>query len=159
MAQAWRLTKTAAAHELNGEESRENGGRWHSPDRAVVYCSSSLALASMECWVHMDHHVRRTIPEMSAVLLAYPDEAPALTVRREDLPEDLNGPEAEDLCRRIGDDWLARGEALALIAPSSVVPHEVNVMLNPEHPAMRDVRIVSVEDFRYDPRMAHPDGD
>lgn len=158
MTKAWRLTKTAAAHELNGEENREKGGRWNSPGSRVVYCSSSLALAALECWIHLGREEREHPEPMCAVLLAYPDDAPVETVRREDLPDDLGSPCSESLCRKAGDDWIRRREALVLIAPSFVVPHEVNVMMNADHPAIREVQVLSVEDFRFDPRMARPDG-
>jgi hypothetical protein len=49
---------------------------------------------------------------------------------------------------------LERGEALVLIAPSAVVPQELNVMLNPAHPRMTDVRIIASTRFRFDPRLA-----
>jgi hypothetical protein len=49
---------------------------------------------------------------------------------------------------------LARGEHLLLIAPSFVVPQEHNVMINPDHPMMAEVKIASVEPFRFDPRLA-----
>jgi hypothetical protein len=39
-----------------------------------------------------------------------------------------------------------------LTAPSVIVPEELNVMLNPLHPRMRDVSIVSMRRFRFDPR-------
>jgi RES domain-containing protein len=157
MPRIWRLTQSAKSEELNGEENRDKGGRWNSPGRGVVYCSSSLALAAMECWVHMDEDAREHPNAMSAVLLDYPDDAPVFTVPREDLPDDLSDPCCEDLCRTIGDAWRKRGDSLVLIAPSFVVPHEVNFMLNPEHPSMRDVTIVSVEEFQFDPRMMEPE--
>jgi hypothetical protein len=40
--------------------------------------------------------------------------------------------------------------------PSIIVPQERNVMLNPAHRPMSDVRIVSTERFRFDPRLATP---
>jgi hypothetical protein len=34
------------------------------------------------------------------------------------------------------------------------VPEEANLVLNPAHPAMSDVAIVSTRPFRFDPRLA-----
>jgi RES domain-containing protein len=53
-----------------------------------------------------------------------------------------------------GDGWLERAEALVLIAPSAVVPQELNAMLNPAHARMADMRIVAEEPFRFDSRLA-----
>jgi RES domain-containing protein len=157
MRRIWRLTRSASARELNGEDNREKGGRWNSPGRGVVYCSSSRALAAMEQWVHMDEKARQNPEPMSAVLLAYPDNAPCLEIARENLPQDLEDPCCVDLCLQMGDAWLDKGEALVLIAPSFVVPHEINIMLNPLHPDARHIRTLTVEDFKFDPRMGHPE--
>jgi hypothetical protein len=40
-----------------------------------------------------------------------------------------------------------------LAAPSMIVPEDLNVMLNPAHPQMREVRIASTRPFRFDPRL------
>ena len=153
----WRLAKPDAARKLDGGDSGEKGGRWNPPGLAALYGSSSLALASLECWVHLANGARENPSPMKAVLLDHPDDAPVRTLRREDLPPDLGHPETKAWCRRVGEDWLASGEALALVAPSFVIPHELNVVLNPAHPEMERVRIVDVQDFRFDPRMARPE--
>lgn len=57
------------------------------------------------------------------------------------------------LMRGAGDEWLARGEFLWFEAPSVIVPQDTNVMLNPAHPAMADVRVVEEEPFRFDSRL------
>ena len=40
------------------------------------------------------------------------------------------------------------------MAPSAVIPHELNARPNPAHPRMADVRIVASTRFRFDPRLA-----
>jgi RES domain-containing protein len=56
-------------------------------------------------------------------------------------------------CQAFGDTWLAAGVDLILAAPSVIVPEELNVMLNPAHPRMHEVAIVSARRFRFDPRL------
>jgi hypothetical protein len=43
---------------------------------------------------------------------------------------------------------------LALDVSSVLVPEETNLVLNPLHPRMPDVKILSVRTFRFDPRLA-----
>ncbi|AEC18841.1 hypothetical protein PT7_0301 [Pusillimonas sp. T7-7] len=42
---------------------------------------------------------------------------------------------------------------MGLIIPSAVLPLERNVVINPKHPAMGEVRVDEVFDFMYDERM------
>jgi RES domain-containing protein len=53
----------------------------------------------------------------------------------------------------MGDAWLQSRTALALRIPSFVIPQETNLILNPAHPEIARVT-VTVEIFRYDPRLA-----
>ena len=69
--------------------------------------------------------------------------------------DDLDRLEDPAWCRSRGDDWLKRGEALAMEVPSAVVPREQNVILNPRHGEFRRVRVVGVERYQFDPRMGN----
>ena len=53
----------------------------------------------------------------------------------------------------LGDAWVKRGETLILLVPSVIIPHEENLLLNPAHPRMADVRVASVTPFQFDPRL------
>ena len=53
----------------------------------------------------------------------------------------------------LGDAWVRRGETLSLRVPSVIIPSEENLLLNPAHPRMPDVRVVSVTPFQFDPRL------
>ncbi len=53
----------------------------------------------------------------------------------------------------LGDVWLDDRKTLALRVPSIVVAGEFNVLLNPEHPDMGKVKIVSVDPYVFDDRL------
>ena len=53
----------------------------------------------------------------------------------------------------MGDEWLDRNAELVLEAPSILIPEETNLILNPEHPRMREVKIASTRAFHFDPRL------
>ena len=59
-------------------------------------------------------------------------------------------------CLEAGEDWLVSKRSLVLAVPSVVVPLESNYLINPLHPAMKRVRVVRREPFRFDPRFAAP---
>lgn len=153
MATLWRLAREAY-RELDGEGARLYGGRWNSTGRPVVYTSATLSLAALELLVHVD---REELPDdLVALGIKVPARAWDLGVRPGKLPDDWRqGPNRPE-CRRIGDEWLEAGAALLLRVPSAVVPQEENVLLNPRHPDVAEVRVISSEPFRLDRRLVEP---
>jgi RES domain-containing protein len=143
----WQLTKPEHAPGLDGEGAAKHGARWNSPGIPAVYCSSSLALAAMEVLVNLPDRQRRkgNAPHHLAVELEIPDSLCKLSGFPGTLPEDETRP--------LGDAWLTSLECLALSVPSSVVPLEANVILNPRHPEMAQVTLLRVEPFDFDPRL------
>lgn len=144
----WRLTKPDHAPGLDGEGARLWGGQWNSPGVPMVYCASSLALAALEVLVHLPPAMRRAgaLPGLVAVGLDVPgdqigqlDDSPA--------PVNLN------VCRLQGNQWIANRSGLGLSVHSAVITREKNVLLNPAHPAMADVRLVVQEPFEFDDRL------
>jgi|SRR5580700_833735 RES domain-containing protein len=154
MVDVWRLTRPDYASDLTGEGNRKFGARWNSSGRAVLYTSAHLSLCVLEAFVHVPNSLRLALPAMTAVAVALPDDASSLGVNRADLPDDLYNDETAERCRTIGDSWLMEQKHLILTAPSLVVPQERNIMVNPAHPMMERVRILSTESFLFDPRLA-----
>lgn len=154
----WRLSARRRARDLDGAGNRDRGARWNSGrGRGVVYTSMSVATCVLETFVHFGPELRKTLPSnLMLVEIAVPDDAGILRIGREQIATDADRPRRDGRTwyQRTGDRWLERGDALVLIAPSAVVPQELNAMLNPAHPRMADVRIVSSTRFRFDPRLA-----
>jgi RES domain-containing protein len=146
----WRITRQRYAS-LDGEGARMNGGRWNSEGIPVVYASSTLSLAALEYLVHID--VEDVPHDLCALKIAVPDDAAIEDVELPGLPADWNRVEDHPACTSRGDDWARRGAALALRVPSALIPAEHNLLLNPRHPDMQRVRIVSFETFSFDPRL------
>lgn len=145
----WRLCKTEFVPGLDGEGSRLVGGTWNSPGQPVVYLSSSLALAALEVLVNLAPHQRQ------------PGQLPKLVAVALDLTPDLVGdpgfaarPEIAHT-QAFGDAWLDSRSTLGLSVPSRVIPLERNILLNPRHPAMAEVRIALSEPFVFDDRLSY----
>ena len=149
----WRLARSEFANELDGEGSRLFGARWTSRGRNAVYAASHLSLAVLEVYVNIPQEVRDDLPILRAVRIFVPDDASATQVSQEQLAGFMAEPDPMAASRRMGDGWLDQGDTLVLEVPSVLVPEETNLVLNPAHPRMREVEIVSARPFRFDPRL------
>jgi RES domain-containing protein len=154
MALVWRLAWPQFATELDGGGNVKTGARWNSPGRGVIYASFNLSLCVLETFAHLHPLLRSNLPEMTAVKIDVPADASRLDIHLSELPADLLGDEAEQRCRLLGDQWLTAQEHLTCSVPSIVVLQERNLIINPAHRLMAKVRIVSTEQFRFDPRLA-----
>jgi RES domain-containing protein len=149
----WRLAAPVYAHHLDGAGNRVTGARWNSPGRGVVYTCANLSLCVLETYVHLPAELRVTFPDFEAVRIGVPDDAGSTALTSAELQACLATSDPIRACQMIGDRWLEAGSDLIFIAPSIVVPEESNVMINPLHPRMRDVAILSTRLFRFDPRL------
>ncbi|MGI1188138.1 RES family NAD+ phosphorylase [Pseudomonas aeruginosa] len=148
---AWRISKASRAADLSGIGAAIEGGRWNDADVPAVYLGLSPAICCLETFVHQ---TRRPLIPMKITVLELPDDqALYFEPAQADLPEQWAALPADRPSMAYGTAWLTRKEQLGLILPSAVLPIERNIMLNPRHPAMADVRVVEILDFEYDQRM------
>jgi len=148
----WRLAREA--HQaLDGEGARLNGGRWNSEGVAVVYASASLSLAVLEYLVHVEPSL---IPaDLVAMEIELPDDPTLGAIVDPALfpAGDWRTYPAPEWQAELGDLWVEDETFLWLAVPSAIVPEEHNVLLNPQHPRMADVRTVGTRSFRFDRRL------
>lgn len=148
--QAWRIAR-AAHRALDGEGARLAGGRWNSPGVPVVYASSTLSLAALEYLVHVD--IEDVPDDLLALGIEVPDDAGSLEIRLDQLPPDWNRVEDHPACVDLGDEWAVTADALLLAVPSAIIPEELNLLINPAHPAAKTIRVTSSRQFAFDPRL------
>jgi RES domain-containing protein len=146
----WRLVRPENAPGLDGEGARLWGGRWNSVGVPMVYTASSLALAALEYFVHMEPEMRRKseLPKLIAVAARVPPGSVA-TFNMATLRRGYGIPD----CQMAGDAWFLAQASLGLAVPSQVIPRENNILLNPRHLDMRHVTIEITEEFVFDDRM------
>lgn len=148
--QLWRVCREA--HQaLDGEGARLYGGRWNPEGVAVVYASSTLALAALEYLIHVD--VEDVPADLIAMQLDVPADAGTVRVAVADLPADWYRLPEHPACVALGDAWIAANEALLMRVPSAVVPEETNVLIAPSHARADDVTVAATRAFAYDPRL------
>ncbi len=118
----------------------------------MVYAAATLSLAALEYLTHVDPEDAPT--DLVALELALPDVA--LEAWAPDaLPPLWRAAAVPVACRLRGDAWIASGTGLGVWVPSVVIPPEANLLLNPAHPAMRGVQLVSRAPFAFDPRLLY----
>ena len=162
--------------------SRLHGGRWNSPGRAVLYASSTLALACLEVLVHIRNtnlmprdyvHCEIEVPDT----LIYPWKLTGEVA--------LARIESAVLSREFGDRWIAsttllpnrwedylrslpqsERDVLSAIdpaeigapvqtVPSVIIPREMNFLINPQHPKFDELVWTKPERFEFDPRLLY----
>lgn len=151
----YRLAKEKRGHyladDLSGNGAAIAGGRWNPRGMRVLYTCCHASTAVLETLVHL----AGLLPAggFFLVTLDVPDAAfeaawqPALPAGWNDLTRDP--PAAAEIGRR----WLEAGERLAMRVPSVVCPTDTNLLLNPMHADMANVRVLGKEPFTLDPRL------
>lgn len=153
LVEAYRLVAPKwASTALSGEGARLYGGRWNSPGKAMIYLSTSRALAALELLVHLTTPRSRQIPR-TLITVQVPRELIGGELWKEkgwrDTPP---GRVSTDQ----GDDWLTVAHTAGVLVPSALIPEEHNLLLNPAHPDFHRVKISQTSSFSFDPRLQNP---
>lgn len=132
--------------DLSGRGGLLSEGRWHRQGIPVVYCSDHPASALLEILVHTDpEDVASTYQVLK---IRCPDDLPTYVV---------NEP-AERIAnvrhtRSLGSTILSGGQYCLLDVPSLVMPLARNILVNPEHPGSKNIRIEETHMFPFDQRL------
>jgi RES domain-containing protein len=149
----WRICKKLHADSaFSGEGGLIAPGRWHQKGNRVVYTSQSLALATLETWVHVAPH--SPLPDHVALSAYIPDDLRIHDISESSLPPTWRsvGPPPL-LLRDIGTTWLDSQISAVARVPATTTPGEFNYLLNPLHPDFRSIRTGAQQPFSFDPRM------
>lgn len=143
----WQLGRSAA--EVNLEQPQPRGaGRWNNEGAKVLYLGSSPSSAVLEVTLAMgpvtpdDLHLYTWIlPEEAEELI---DEVDILEL------QDGVGPWLPlDVTQNIGRKWLEQSR-FGLLIPSVVVPEEVNLLVNMDHPLVKRMKIIEKRKFLFE---------
>ncbi len=147
----WRICRAIhAADAFSGDGARLFGGRWNSQGVRIVYTSSSLALAAVETFVHLEPNLQPD--DLVSIEAEIPTGLAVEHLDLRSLPRKWYELR-DDALKIIGDRWIRGGKAVALQVPSAAIRREWNVLLNPEHPDFRKLRIEKPKAFEFDLRM------
>lgn len=146
----WRIvTQRFAALAFSGEGARLFGGRWNRKGESVVYAAQSRSLALLEMLVQ-DQPLRAHYLLIPAEI---PDDVTRLEIDSRQLPADWRSLEGREVLQDIGSQWLRDAKYCVLEVPSTVVPAERNLLLNPMHPDFAKIKIGQPETLESDLRL------
>ncbi len=150
--QVWRICKQRyAAYAFSGEGARLYGGRWNPPGTRMVYTSSSLALAAMELFVHLDpSDAPSDLVSLSATF--HHKELDVHRIDMDQLPGDWRRID-HPVLQSLGAAWIVSQCSVVLEVPSVAIEGEWNVLLNPAHPGFSKMEPGAPKPFHFDSRM------
>jgi RES domain-containing protein len=124
--------------------------RWNTAGHRIVYLAESPAGALVESLVRTELNERNWPRFYDLMQSTAPDEIEI---------ETLNVSAGDDwkrlpiITRGLGDDWLNSKRPALVRVPSAIMPNTWNVLLNPEHLAAGQIRIIETTKVDYDPRL------
>lgn len=138
---------------FSGEPASKVNHRWNSAasDIRAVYCSDSLALACLECLVHI-RPLPRTLPPSVYYRVEIPDTQLSLP-KPSELPPGWDAELAGKASRAYGMAFLRARHHAGLVIPTVIQPLGQNLLLNPLHPAFTLKWVQGPFPYRYDGRL------
>lgn len=147
----YRVCHNIYANDLSGNGARLHGGRWNSPGLPALYTSSSQSLAILELLANTSSAILQQ--HFLLLTIAIPPGASIRKIAEKDLPVNWNIFPAPLNIQKKGDQWLKEGKELLLKVPSVIVPAEFNYVINPMHPDIGKVRVLSSQALVLDKRI------
>lgn len=152
----WRIGVDApgyGADDISGTGARLTGGRWNPAGVPMLYCSDTPSLACLETLVHLG---ATGLPfNRYLVAIDIPDdvwsrrqvtESATLAIGWDAVP-------AGQVSIGIGGEWVTGGVSAVLLVPSSIVPEDRVILINPLHQDAAGITAKKVRKWVYDPRL------
>lgn len=132
--------------------ARSDGMRWNSRYTPVVYTSASRALALLEVAVNLD--LSEDLPtDRYYVEIEIPEDIKISELQINNLPANWDAKPPENSTQFIGDEFVKSNTAAVLKVPSSIIQHEFNYMINPNHADSKDITVISKTHLLFDERL------
>ncbi|HET6527939.1 MAG TPA: RES domain-containing protein [Balneolaceae bacterium] len=147
----YRFGREKFIKDLSGTGAKIYGGRWNQKGTNLLYSSEHCSLALLELLVHASFNL---LPKDIYLLkLSIPETIPLDVIEQNDLPDDWRNYPAPESLAAMGSHWADEQNTVGLKVPSVLTPDESNILLNPNHPAFKRIKIESVSPFSLDLRF------
>lgn len=151
MIELFRISTSEHINDITGTGARIYGGRWNHAGYPAVYASGSRSLAALEFLVHVPMALA---PEnLSIFEINIPKNIVRKSIKESQLPSNWRNYPAPEESANIGTNWIKSRASLLLDIPSAVVEKEVNTLINPLHPDIKFVELVTIENFSFNSRL------
>lgn len=135
---------------LTGIGAEKVGGRWNETGTRAVYCSENISLALLEYYVHSDN-ITNLPKEILVAKIEFPD---AFIIHNlQELPGRWNQYPYSSKTTQIFTEFAKNRDFFALRVPSTIVPVEHNIILNPLYKDFGKVEIITFMDLPIDERL------
>jgi len=149
--EAFRLSREKFAGTLSGKGAAIKGARWNSVGVELIYAAANRSLAMAEVVVHL---TLGTVPaDYIMMTLFIPDDISLQKLNVTDLPPNWNIFPHPSSTQTIGDQFVAENKYCVLQIPSSVTQGDHNLLINPNHPDFKKIKIIATEKFPFDKRI------
>lgn len=156
MISTWRIgtdTPDYTADDMQGIGAKITGGRWNRKGSALIYTAHTRALACLETLVHLGSG---GLPlNRYLVQIDIPDDvwAARQILSHKTTPVGWDALPAGKVSLDIGSKWLNTAASCILEVPSSIVPEESNLLINPAHPDTARLVATKIRKWCYDARI------
>ena len=149
----FRISKREYIEDLTGFGAGLYGGRWNSKGINMVYTAENISLAYLEFFVH-NYHILETT-HVCLARIQIDEKAPVHHLSPDKIPGNFNTSRSYTIeTRSAGDGFIKEKKFYALKVPSSIVPGEYNILLNPLHPIHQQTKIIDITDpIAFDVRL------
>jgi RES domain-containing protein len=137
----YRIAKEKYIEDLTGFGAKLYGGRWNRPGVAVLYTSSSRALAMLELIVHFD--------ALSALRQQYCFAVIEIDAKKIiEISSEFYASLNESSLHIITESHFVEQNKSILKVPSVVIPQEYNFLLNPVYVDSNLYKIIDIEEVK-----------
>lgn len=147
----YRLYRAKYGNPLSGQGAALRGGRWNSPGTALVYTATNRSLAMAEVLVHLSLASMPNDYEMAVLYL--PEQLAIGRLHPQTLPQHWQDFPPPEGLRQHGDLLVRQNQFVALQVPSAVTPGDFNLLLNPNHPDYKQVKLLDSSPFGFQRRL------
>ena len=149
--EAYRLSREKFAATLSGKGAALKGARWNSIGVELIYTAINRSLAMAEVAVHF---TLATLPaDYMMISIFIPDDISLQKLNVSDLPADWNTFPQPSTTQAIGDQFIADNKFCVLQIPSAVTQGDYNLLINPNHPDFKRIKIIEKDKFPFDKRI------
>ncbi len=145
---SYRVVKTKYLDSaFDGEGARLYGGRWNSKGTPVIYTSNSLALCSLEIFIHLPSY--RLLSDYIYMTVTFDSQL----ITKVSLINGWNDRPISKIAQTIGDQWINECHSAVLEVPSVLMPDGYNYLININHPEYNNMKIGDPQPLQFDTRF------
>jgi RES domain-containing protein len=149
--EVYRLARDKFSGILSGKGAAIKGARWNSVGVEMIYTASNRSLAMAEVAVHF---TLATLPgDYMMTTIFIPDDLSLQKVTIKDLPVDWNIFPHPSTTQSIGDKFISDNKFCVLQIPSAITQGDYNLLINPNHPGFKRIKIIARDHFPFDKRI------